>query len=117
MYEVVIMRSSPPWSQNSLSSSMKRRRPLHLIKETSMSILSAEAISFFSSLNICGSCRAPVKRELCATEVSGRIQSFAFFPAASFGSFSFKTAKSCSALDSISRELDLSAEFLSSAII
>ena len=58
-----------------------------LIKETSISMRSAETISFFSSVYICGSWIAPVNRELCAMEVSGRSRSFALFPVARRGSF------------------------------
>ena len=92
-----MMRSSPPFCVNSRSSSMMSRRPLHLMKDTSMSIRSAETISFLSSVNICGSCTAPVKSELCAIEVSGRSMSAAVFPTASRGSVSRKSARSCSA--------------------
>ena len=67
------MRSLPPLLVNSISASIKRRKPLHLINETSISILLHEKISFFNSLNICGSCTAPVKSELCAMEVTGLI--------------------------------------------
>ena len=41
------MRNSPPLCANCRSSSMMRRKPLHLIKETSISMRSAETISFF----------------------------------------------------------------------
>ena len=81
-----MIRSSPPRWVNSVSSSIIRRRPLHLMKDTSMSMRSAEAISFFSSENICGSCTAPVKRLLIASEVSGRVISDARLPSASIGS-------------------------------
>ena len=39
-----MMRSSPPFCVNSRSSSMMSRRPLHLMKDTSMSIRSADTI-------------------------------------------------------------------------
>ena len=67
------MRSLPPLLVNSVSASIKSRKPLHFINETSISILLHEKISFFNSLNICGSCTAPVKSELCAIEVTGLI--------------------------------------------
>ena len=66
------MRSSPPFCVNSVSSLMISRSPLHLMKETIISMRSQETISFFSSVYICGSCAAPVKSELCAIDVPGR---------------------------------------------
>lgn len=91
------MRSSPPFCVNSRSSSIKSRKPLHLMNETSMSMRSEEAISFLSSVYICGSCTAPVKRLLRAMDVSGRSRSAAVLQAASQGSRSLKSARSCSA--------------------
>ena len=92
-----MMRSSPPFWVNCRSSSISRRRPLHLMKDTSMSMWSADTISFFSSVYICGSWMAPVNNELCARDVSGRSMSLAAFPVARRGSFSRKSARSCSA--------------------
>ena len=71
------------------------------MNETSMSMRSALAISFFSSENICGSCTAPVNRLLWAMEVSGRTASRAVLPSASAGSCSAKRAISCSARSSM----------------
>ena len=68
-------RSCPPLRLNSRSSSMIMRRPLHLINETSRSIRSQEAISFFSSENRLGSLPAPVNKELIASEDCGRTSS------------------------------------------
>ena len=92
-----MIRNSPPFWVNSRSSSIMSRRPLHLIKDTSISIRSAETISFFSSVYIWGSWMAPVNRLLWAMEVSGRLRSAAVLPTASRGSCSRKRAKSCSA--------------------
>lgn len=50
---------------------MIRRSPLHLIKDTSMFILSEDAISLINSEDRSGSFFAPVKRELKAIEVTG----------------------------------------------
>ena len=50
-----MIRSSPPFWVNSRSSSIKSRKPLHLMKDTSMSMRSEETISFFSSEYIWGS--------------------------------------------------------------
>ena len=107
-----MMRNSPPLCANCRSSSMMRRKPLHLIKETSISMRSAETISFFSSVYICGSWIAPVNRELCAIEVSERSRSFALFPVARRGSFCCKSARSCSA-----RWSTLSAEKSASCVV
>ena len=92
-----MIRSSPPFWVNSRSSSIKSRRPLHLIKDTSMLMRSAETISFFSSVYIWGSWMAPVNRLLWAMEVSGRLRSAAVLPTARRGSCSRKSARSCSA--------------------
>ena len=67
-----MMRSSPPFWVNSVSSLMISLSPLHLIKETIISMRLHDTISFLSSLYICGSCRAPVNSELRAMDVSGR---------------------------------------------
>ena len=106
-----MMRSSPPLCVNSRSSSIMSRRPLHLMKDTSMSIRSAETISFLSSVNICGSCTAPVKSELCAMEVSGRMIS-ALSSSASTLFFLSKSARSCSAR-SATESVSKSASFVS----
>ena len=58
---------------------------------------SADTISFFNSVYICGSWMAPVNRELCARDVSGRSMSLAVLPAARQGALSRKSARSCSA--------------------
>ena len=55
-----------------------------------------DTISFLSSLYICGSCTAPVKRLDCAIEVSG-LTSCAFSSSASMLFFRSKSANNCSA--------------------
>ena len=92
-----MIRSSPPFWVNSRSSSIRSRKPLHLIKDTNISMRSAETISFLSSVYIWGSWIAPVNRLLWAMEVSGRLRSAAVLPTASRGSCSCKSARSCSA--------------------
>lgn len=90
------MRSSPPFCVKAASSSIIRRSPLHLIKDTSISMRLQDIISFLSSVNICGSWIAPVNNELCAMDVSGRIIA-AFSSMARMLFFLSKRARSCSA--------------------
>ena len=92
-----MIRSSPPFWVNSRSSSIRSRKPLHLIKDTNISMRSAETISFLSSVYIWGSWIAPVNRLLWAMEDSGRLRSAAVLPTASRGSCSRKSARSCPA--------------------
>ena len=55
IYDVVMILSSPPLSVKSFSSLMIRLTPLHFMKDTIISIRSADTISFFNSPNSCGS--------------------------------------------------------------
>ena len=90
------MRSSPPFFVKVVSSSIIKRRPLHLMKDTSISMRLQEIISFLSSVNICGSWIAPVNNELCAIDVSGRIIA-AFSLRARMLFFLSKSESNCSA--------------------
>ena len=90
------MRSSPPFCVKVVSSSIIKRSPLHLMKDTSISIRLQDIISFLSSVNICGSWIAPVNSELCAIDVSGRIIA-AFSSRNKMLFFLSKSASSCSA--------------------
>lgn len=79
---------------------MISRRPLHFTKDTSMSIRSALAISFCSSVNILGSWAALVNKLLTAMGVSGRGILAAVMPVMRLGSFSCNICSSFSARSS-----------------
>ena len=110
-----MIRSSPPFWVKAVSSSMRRRSPLHLMKETSMSIRLQDTISFLSSVYICGSWIAPVNRLDCAIEVSGRT-TWAFSSTAQMLFCRSKSARSCSARSATESE-SKSASFVSVWIV
>ena len=115
IYEVVITLSLPPFCVNSLNSSIIFTSPLHLINETSISILSHESISFFNSVNMLGSCPEPVNKDVIDIEVSGLIISVDSTIVLML-SLESSTARSCSALSSTDKS-PISSSPVASAII
>ena len=91
-----MIRRSPPFCVKVRSSSMISRSPLHLMKDTSISIRLQDTISFLSSVYICGSWTAPVNRLDWAIEVSGRMTA-AFSSSARILFCRSNSARSCSA--------------------
>ena len=111
IYDVVIILSSPPLSVKSFNSLMIRLTPLHFMKDTIISIRSADTISFFNSPNSCGSFTALVKSELCAIDVSGRIT--VLFWSMAYLLFSLSSnASSCSARSSTDIDVKSSSPVL-----